>query len=141
MKTKVEDKNSELVSIFKNELGWHKARIKFLTSIIIAMIKMQTVSFVKLSQAFDSSAKQASNLRRIQRFFAEYIISQDVTSKLLFSMLPCKGSYRLCLDRTNWKFGQTNINILMLSVAYKGVAFPLIWKLLPKKKWILLKDS
>ncbi len=133
MKTKVEHKNSELVSIFKKGLGWHTARIKFLTGIITAMIKMQTVSFVKLSQAFDSSAKVESNLRRIQRFFAEFIISQDVISKLLFSMLPCKGSYRLCLDRTNWKFGQTNINILMLSVAYNGVAFPLIWKLLPKR--------
>ncbi len=29
MKTKVEHKNSELVSIFKKGLGWHTARIKF----------------------------------------------------------------------------------------------------------------
>lgn len=37
------------------------------------------------------------------------------------------------MDRTNWKFGKTDINILMISVCYKGVGIPLIWKLLPKK--------
>ncbi len=29
-------------------------------------------------------------------------------------MLPSQASYRLSLDRTNWKFGSTDINILML---------------------------
>jgi hypothetical protein len=52
MKTKVEHKNSELISILKKELGWHQARIKFLAGIITAMIKLQTVSFVRLSQGF-----------------------------------------------------------------------------------------
>ena len=37
------------------------------------------------------------------------------------------------MDRTNWKFGDFNINILMLGVAYKGIAFPLMFSLLPKK--------
>jgi hypothetical protein len=132
MKTKVEHKNSELISILKKELGWHQARIKFLAGIITAMIKLQTVSFVRLSQGFESAARMESNLRRIQRFFAEFFISQDTIAKLLFTMLPDTGAHRLCLDRTNWKFGQTDINILMLSVAYQGVSFPIIWTLLPK---------
>ncbi len=36
------------------------------------------------------------------------------------------------MDRTNWKFRNTDINILMISVCYKGVGIPLIWKLLTK---------
>ena len=39
----------------------------------------------------------------------------------------------LALDRTNWKFGKVDINILMLTVAYKGIALPLMWSCLPKK--------
>jgi len=35
------------------------------------------------------------------------------------------------MDRTNWKFGQQNINVLVLAVVYHGVAFPLLFKLLP----------
>ncbi|MCC5831771.1 MAG: IS4 family transposase [Chlamydiales bacterium] len=34
------------------------------------------------------------------------------------------------LDRTNWKWGKTPINILMLSIAYRGISFPLFWAVL-----------
>ena len=34
---------------------------------------------------------------------------------------------------TNWKFGKTNINILMLGIVYNEVSIPLFWKLLPKQ--------
>ena len=37
------------------------------------------------------------------------------------------------MDRTNWKFGEFNINILMLGITYKGIAFPLIFSLLSKR--------
>lgn len=133
MKIKVNDKNNELISFFNKNLGWHKARIKFLSVLIITMIKLQTVNFVKLSQGFQSSAKLDSNLRRIQRFFAEYKLCFDSIFRLLFSFIPKDIPYKLCLDRTNWKFGQSNINILMLSVAYQGVSFPVMWTLLNKR--------
>lgn len=54
-------------------------------------------------------------------------------ARLIFSLLPDKAPYRLSLDRTNWKLGKTDINILMLSVCYHGVALPLLWKRLPKR--------
>ena len=37
------------------------------------------------------------------------------------------------MDRTNWQWGKKNINILMLSITYKGIAIPLFWSLLDKK--------
>jgi hypothetical protein len=37
------------------------------------------------------------------------------------------------MDRTNWKFGQININLLILGIAYKGIAFPVLWLFLPKQ--------
>lgn len=36
------------------------------------------------------------------------------------------------MDRTNWRWGKSDINILMLSVVYKGIALPIFWSLLPK---------
>jgi hypothetical protein len=39
----------------------------------------------------------------------------------------------LSTDRTEWSFGQTRFNILMLGVVHDGVAYPLIWKMLDKK--------
>ena len=52
-------------------------------------------------------------------------------AKLLSSFLP-KEKWVLSMDRTNWKFGKVHINILMLSVAYKGMAVPIVWYLLKK---------
>ena len=41
--------------------------------------------------------------------------------------------FYLTLDRTNWQWGKMNINILVLAIAYKGVAIPIYWLLLNKK--------
>ena len=131
--TKVEDKYSELTTLFQDKTGWNKARVKFFVLFICSMCKLQTVSFVKLSQGFEGKAFQESNLRRIQRFFAGFVIDNHLIANIVFSLLPQKPPYKLSLDRTNWKFGKTDINILMLSVCYKGVALPILWTLLPKR--------
>jgi len=93
---------------------------------------VQTVGFEKLATAFDSNASTNSPMRRIQRFMASYLLDTDMISKLIFSLLPHKPPFRVAMDRTNWKFGQQNINVLVLAVIYHGVAFPLLFKMLPK---------
>jgi len=130
---KVDDKYNELTTLFKNKTGWNKARVRFFVLFICSMCKLQTVSFVKLSQGFEGKAQQESNLRRIQRFFAGFIVDNHLIANIVFSLLPNNPPYKLSLDRTNWKFGKTDINILMLSVCYKGVALPILWTLLPKR--------
>jgi Transposase DDE domain len=72
-------------------------------------------------------------MRRIQRFMANYSLDIDLIAKLIFTLLPHDPPYTIAMDRTNWKFGQTNINILVLAIVYKGVAFPIIFKLIPKQ--------
>lgn len=37
------------------------------------------------------------------------------------------------MDRTNWKFGRTHINILVVSVLIGSVGFPICWKTLAKR--------
>jgi hypothetical protein len=86
-----------------------------------------------LATAFESEAKAGSSLRRIQRFMAHYALDTDLIAKLIFKMLPHKPPYRLAMDRTNWKFGQTNINVLTLAVVYQGAAFPLLIVMLDKQ--------
>ena len=132
MISRVEHKSSELVSIFHKQTGWNLARVKFFVLMISALCKVQTVCFEKLATAFDCKANTASSLRRIQRYMATYLLDIDLIAKLIFSLLPHKPPYRLAMDRTNWKFGQMNINVLVIAVVYHGVAFPLLFKLLPK---------
>ena len=43
------------------------------------------------------------------------------------------GKVTLTIDRTNWKWGKSNLNIFMLGVVYKGIAIPLYWQMLDKR--------
>ena len=133
MKFKASNKSNELIDIFQPRLGWNKSRVKFFVSFIYALCKVQSVGFNKLAQGFEGKAKVESNMRRIQRFFANFIVDTNLIAKLIYSLLPEKPPYRLCLDRTNWQYGAANINILMLSIAYKGVSIPILWTMLPKR--------
>lgn len=132
MTSRIEYKSNELVSIFHEQSKWNLARVKFFVLFICALCKVKTVGFEKLASAFDSQAATDSSLRRIQRFMAGYVLDTDLIAKLIFKLLPHKPPYRLALDRTNWKFGSLDINVLVIGVVYQGVAFPLLYSLLPK---------
>ncbi len=134
-KINVESKSSEFVLImneqFKGKINL--ARLKLISMFVIALCKVQTVGFEKFANAFDIEAKADPCLRRIQCFIASYASDSDLTARLIFSLLPEKENLKLTIDRTNWQFGQTDINIFMLGVVYKGLAFPLLFKMLKKR--------
>ena len=107
------------------------ARIKLMALLLHALCVVQTVSLHKLADAMPTAVDNDSNLRRLQRFFARYVLDLDIIARMIFSLLPVRTGLVLSMDRTNWKFGEFNINILMLGITYKGIAFPLIFSLLP----------
>jgi hypothetical protein len=134
MNTSIESKNSILVSTLIEIFGHNMnlARIKFFGLFICALCKVQTVCFEKLAVSFETQSSSDSSLRRIQRFMADYLLDANLIARLVFALLPHEPPYRLSLDRTNWKFGSTDINILTLAIIYQGVAFPLLFTMMPK---------
>jgi hypothetical protein len=129
-KSKINILSDTLAEFFGKRMNL--ARIKFFGLFISALCKVQTVCFEKLAASFDSDAKMDSSLRRIQRFMSEYVLDTDLIARFIFAMLPHDPPYRLAMDRTNWKFGSTDINILVLAIVYKGVAFPILFSMMPK---------
>ncbi|GAB1358724.1 hypothetical protein MASR1M31_05030 [Porphyromonadaceae bacterium] len=134
MTTKVQDKNTQLIAVLLDHFGknMNLARIKLFGMFICALCKVQTVGFEKLAVSFESESKSDSSLRRIQRFMADYKLNTDLIAQLIFKLLPHKPPFRLAMDRTNWKFGDTNINILTLAIVYQGVGFPILYRMMPK---------
>lgn len=128
------DKSNELRSILKQELGGNLARMTLMSFLITSMLKVRSVNFARLAAGYHNGANHSSKLRRIQRFFCQFEFTEPLYCRLLAKMLPVQGRYQLSLDRTNWKLGRLNINLLFLSVIYQGVSLPIFWCVLGDKR-------
>ena len=133
--TNVSGKDSNLISALETHFEGtiNLARVKFISMFVIALTKVRTVSFENLARGFDSDVETDSSLRRIQRFISGFSLDSDIIAKLIFNLLPEQNQLTLSIDRTNWKFGKTDINIFMLGIVYQGVAFPLLFSMLTKR--------
>lgn len=112
----------------------HLSRLKCLSKLVSSVIQLRSVNLSSLSLCFGGKAQSSSSFRRIQRFLAEICFPFDLLSRFLWDHFQGKDPTVLALDRTNWKFGKTNINILMLSICKEGYAIPLMWKVLGNKR-------
>lgn len=121
---------SELQSILSVFLNWNKARLNCLTQILQALIKVRTVNLTQIAAAFQTDASEESSYRRVRRFFTFFSFDLSVFVSIVFKLFPLEGKWLLVLDRTSWKWGKTPINILMLSIAYKGIGLPIFWTVL-----------
>ncbi len=88
----------------------------------------------KLATQVGKDVKVESSYRRLQRFFSKSHFSPNGIA-LFITRLFFNDSIKwtLAIDRTNWQYGRVNINILMLSICYKGRAIPVFWMMLNKK--------
>lgn len=62
------------------------------------------------------------------------VLDLDAVAGYLKSRIPFDGPYTLTMDHTNWKFGDVNINVLVLSIAYDHMSFPILFRPLPKRE-------
>lgn len=117
--------NNGLVAILNGYFGWNKARMACFVGMLIALFKVRTVNLTELVCGFSSQANLDSRYKRIKIFFKEFTISFSLVSSwvIQFFGLTEQALY-LGMNRTNWLWGKSNINILMLSIVYKGIAIP-----------------
>ena len=109
----------------KRFLPWHQARLDCLSRLIVVLIQVRTMNLTQLALAFDVAVQSESAYQRVKRFFRHHVFETDVMAVLVTRWLDLGPRWILCLDRTNWQLGRYPINVLVLSVAYRGVAVPL----------------
>lgn len=126
-------KCNELRAKIQAHIPLHGARLDFMARFIMAVIVVRGVTLSTVASALNPGVLIESNEKRIDRFFREVSFESELFAKLMLALLPVKTGLVITLDRTNWSLGCCTINILMLGVAYKGLAFPLLWTLLSKK--------
>jgi hypothetical protein len=109
------------------------ARQGFMARFVMAVIVVRGVTASAVASALNPKVLLEPYEKRIKRFFKEVKLEGKGFARLILALLPEKDKLVLTLDRTTWELGAVCINILMVGVAYKGLAFPLLWVLLDKK--------
>jgi len=120
---------AELTTILCEVLNWNKARCQCLAHFVLGVLAVCTVTLSKIATTFSGGILLASRQKRLQRFvawlanqqgfqmaFGKLVLKQLIGQKLILS-----------IDRTNWKFGKSHINFLVVGVWFEGVSIPIYW--------------
>jgi len=124
---------NQLRAKLRPHLGWHGARLSFVALFLIALFRAKTVNLAELAAVCVGEAALESHYKRMQRFFRHFEVDMGQIARMLVNLAAIPQPWVLSLDRTNWSFGTTHFNILMLGVVHEGIAFPVLWTLLDKQ--------
>jgi len=115
--------------IRKSKVVHHKKRQEFLCDMLQGLICSRSVHFSEIADKINKPIKASSIERRIQDFFAKVSIDYQQLTIFLLSFVP---HYQLTLsvDRTEWDFGQTQVNVLCVVVSIGKMAVPVYFEML-----------
>ena len=115
--------------------SWHEARIVCLTEMLRTMLMAQSINTARLAARMGGKVQFESHLQRMRRFLAEQTFDWIVIGRLMLKIAGVAGQkkYTVAVDRTNWDFGGTAINFLVISVVVSGIGVPIAWRQLGKK--------
>jgi Transposase DDE domain len=123
-----------LSSLVSQHSSLSPSRRETLAWLVLLITRFGSVCLWRLAAHMESRAELASVRRRISRFFQYVQLDAGTAARLVVSLLGLDGKpWVLAIDRTNWRFGRTSINILMIAVEWNGMGIPLMWSLLPKE--------
>jgi hypothetical protein len=104
-------------------------RLVVLAALVLAVIQARTVVLYSLKTHVQLPGTIPARYQRLLRF-VQFPFPEGLFPRFALSFLP-DGPLDLILDRTNWKLGQQDVNILLLSAVWNGFSLPLLWTLLP----------
>lgn len=123
--------HAALTGTLGQQFALSKSRLLTLAVLIMGVAQARTVNLTHLASHVPGNATHASAYRRLQRFFQFVRLDTDRMAQLVVHMLNLERKKCLVLDRTNWKIGTTDVNILMLAIVTRRFRVPLMWSLLP----------
>jgi hypothetical protein len=126
-----QDATAALGLALQGHLSLRKSRLESFCVLVVGVLLSRTVNLSHLACLFPTRAAIASNYRRLQRFFEQVILDASQLARVIVRIAGLgSGPWLLALDRTCWKFGRHDINILMLAIIHNGIAIPVMWDVL-----------
>jgi hypothetical protein len=119
---------------------WHGARRRGLAQALLGLIGASSVNLTKVARACPGPAQVASHYRRLQRLLSGFapLVRDGTLARRVAAWSGDPGPWALSLDRTEWQpvrvaGGLPWVNLLVLGLVQGGVAYPLVWTLLPRR--------
>ena len=75
-------------------------------------VQVRSVNMENLACSLSGCAKQESHYRRLQHFFSSDVSSTVFTQLIISKLVHLDQPQVLVLDRTHWKRGRIDVNLL-----------------------------
>lgn len=121
-----------LMGTLSSHLDLSKSRLETLSWLITGLVNARTVNLSHLAAQCSGDALVQSSYRRLQRFFQYVVLDGDWVALAVVRLLKLRAPWVLCLDRTNWKVGRRDVNLLVPAIATRRFRIPLMWTVLAK---------
>jgi hypothetical protein len=119
-----------LAATLSRQFAVSKRRLATLGALVSGCLASRTVNLSHIAGLVPGRARIGSRYRRLQRFFQWVQLDDGAVARTVVSLLGLRPPFTLCLDRTNWQAGHTDINILVLAIAGRKARIPLLWTML-----------
>ena len=124
--------SAALSNALTDHIDLSDSRLETLGWLAFLIMRHGSICLWRLAAHVTTPATTESTRRRFYRFFQYVKLDGSIVARVVVDLLGLAGKpWVLAMDRTNWDFGKTTINILMISVIWNGMGIPLIWTLLP----------
>jgi DDE family transposase len=97
---------------------------------LVALLTARKISVHQVTQLMPGEQNPEANRQQIRRCLDHESLAQPVWARAIAALLP-RTKWILALDRTEWKRGDTTVNLLVLAVVVHGCAVPVLWMVLP----------
>lgn len=119
-----------LAGTLSEQFGLSKRRRETLCSLICGCVASRTVNLSHVASHIDGPAQIPSRYRRLQRFFQHARLDDGAVAHAIVALSGLRPPFTLCLDRTQWQLGKTDINVLVLAIAGRKARVPLLWTMI-----------
>ena len=116
------------VVYLKERLPHHRMdRLRCVAEVLFGILQAESTLHRKIALHIGRAATTPSITRMVARVLHGAGLTQQDILDVLLPLLP-EGKLTLIMDRTNWKHGQSHLNLLVIGVVLGNVTLPLAWK-------------
>jgi len=124
----MKDIESDLYEQIKVHFSCDKRRVKFISCLIVSLLKFTNSSLSKWSKAIKGEQTLDAKYKQLQRFARFFSFSPRIYAQLIWQIFGTENQLYLTLDRTEWKQRGVWIQVLMLGIAHQGMSIALLWQ-------------